>query len=931
MKTFSTLCMAIVAATTLQAQNVVEKRLYTTDFQNWEAVKSTTTPTKKTITTNASKEQLDITFAEVEIAPTGVKGQFNNTEVITAGYAMAAKSATPYIETSVLKSVTRVEFVHAATGSSRGWGLLCKSPEAKKWDTLSTAFCEQRGTKITVPVNRENVQLRWFNLNAVQNAYMTEFTIYGNVTVVPRTFTDFEIDLTKAEPVLPTGVQGSGASYNDAQHDWVDYTIGFKVDGPVRITLGGCQYANKAATVTSGNSKTLLATIDTKSVGCYHNGGTATWTYNVEEADSLIVYCGQYCPYIKVEACDYVESHTVVYFDQNGTRLGAEEVLHGTAFAPKYSISDLTIAEGFAFRGWTTNMGLKVAEGTAIEADMKVYALVTEIEKAVVGTHYIYNMTKASWYQEDHECITITGGKYYNNHGWNIAAGGMVEIAVAGKAYIQVTNCQYSAEADVTVTSKLGKATVTTFAAKAESDGTTTTFFYNGTADTLVLTFGGQAYLHSVAVYNVADEILKDASGMFIVPAGDAASLLLTLMQLQDGDRVFLPNGVYDLGETVLTQVSANNVSLIGQSMEGVVIKNAPDAVNESINNTATLLLTGNNIYLQDLTLQNALDYYKANNGRAVALWDKGTHTICKNVRLLSYQDTYYSNKIGAVRYFEGGEIHGTVDYICGDGSVFFEDVLLYCEKRSSTGGGSDVITASNADQNDKGYVFNRCRIQSECPVVSFGRAWNNAPQCVFLNTIADMGKGEFGFADEGKIARWTLQGMNVLPAIFGEYNTTDTEGKVISPASNLITFTYKDNTKQLETILSADEVAKYAYTSFFGEWNPAAETAQESLYYTIQDGAVVWETTTATLFMIEKNGVAAFVTELPAALEEGMTVRAANSRGGFGPAAINGKRPMAIDNTTANSLRACKRLENGQVLILHQDICYSVLGTILH
>ena len=931
MKTFSTLCMAIVAATTLQAQNVVEKRLYTTDFQDWEAVKSTTTPTKKTVMTKASKEQLDITFAEVEIAPTGVKGQFNNTEVITAGYAMAAKSATPYIETSVLKSVTRVEFVHAATGSSRGWGLLCKSPEAEKWDTLSTAFCTQAGIKTTVEVNRENVQLRWFNLNAVQNAYMTEFTIYGNVTVVPRTFVDFEIDLTKEEPVLPTGVQGSGASFNGAPHGWVDYTIGFKVDGPVRITLGGCQYANKAATVTSGNSKTLLATIDTKSVGCYHNGGTATWTYNVEEADSLIVYCGQYCPYIKVEACDYVESHTVVYFDQNGTRLGAEEVLHGTAFAPKYSISDLTIAEGFAFRGWTTNMGLKVAEGTAVEADMKVYALVTEIEKAVVGTHYIYNMTKASWYQEDHECITITGGKYYNNHSWNIAAGGMVEIAVAGKAYIQVTNCQYSAEADVTVTSKLGKATVTTFAAKAESDGTTTTFFYNGTADTLVLTFGGQAYLHSVAVYNVADEIQKDASGMFIVPAGDAASLLLTLMQLQDGDRVFLPNGVYDLGETVLTQVSANNVSLIGQSMEGVVIKNAPDAVNESINNTATLLLTGNNIYLQDLTLQNALDYYKANNGRAVALWDKGTHTICKNVRLLSYQDTYYSNKIGAVRYFEGGEIHGTVDYICGDGSVFFEDVLLYCEKRSSTGGGSDVITASNADQNDKGYVFNRCRILSECPVVSFGRAWNNAPQCVFLNTIADMGKGEFGFADEGKIARWTLQGMNVLPAIFGEYNTTDTEGKVISPASNLITFTYKDDTKQLETILSADEVAKYAYTSFFGEWNPAAETAQESLYYTIQDGAVVWETTTATLFMIEKNGVATFVTELPAALEEGMTVRAANSRGGFGPAAINGKRPMAIDNTTANSLRACKRLENGQVVILHQDICYSVLGTILH
>ncbi len=922
--------MALAAAMTLQAQNVAEKRLYTTDFQDWEAVKSSATPTTKTVTTKASKERLDITFAEVEINPTGVKGQFSNTEVITEGYAMAAKSATPYIETSVLQSVTRVEFVHAATGSSRGWGLLCKSSDATQWDTLSTAFCTQEGIKATVEVNRENVQLRWFNLNAVQNAYMTEFTIYGNVEVKPRTFKNFEIDLTQENPVLPAGVQGSGASYHDAQHGWVDYTIGFKVDGPVRLTIGGCRYANKNATVTSGNSNTLLATIDTKSVGCYHNGGIATWTYNVEEADSLIVYCGQYCPYIKVEACDYVESHTVVYFDQNGTRLGKEEVLHGTAFAPKYGISDLTIADGFAFRGWTTKLGIKVADGTAIEADMKVYALVTEIEKAAVGTHYIYNLTKASWYQEDHECITITGGKYYNNHGWHIAAGGTVEIAVADKAYIQVANCQYSAEADVKVTSKQGKADVATFAAKAESDGTTTTFFYNGAADTLVLTFGGQAYLHSVAVYNVANEILKDASGMYIVPAGDAASLLLTLMQLQDGDRVFLPNGVYDLGETVLTQVSASNVSLIGQSMEGVIIKNAPDAVNESINNTATLLLTGNNIYLQDLTLQNALDYYKNNNGRAVALWDKGTHTICKNVRLLSYQDTYYSNKIGAVRYFEDGEIHGTVDYICGDGSVFFENVLLYCEKRNVNGGGSDVITASNANQNDKGYVFNRCRIRSECPIVSFGRAWNNAPQCVFLNTIADYSKGEFGFSDEGKIARWTLLGMNVLPHIFGEYNTTDTEGNVISPASNLITFTYKDDTKQLETVLSADEAAKYAYTAFFGDWKPASEAAQESLYYTIQDGAVVWESTPATLFMIEKNGEATFATELPTALEEGMTVRAANGRGGFGPAAINGKRPLAIDHTTANGQKTCKRIENGQVVILYEDTCYSVAGNVL-
>ncbi len=925
-KTISTMCVALVAAMSLQAQTVVEKKLYTTNFQDWANTKISTTPTTKSVTTKASKETLNITFAEVEIVPTGENGKFTNTEVITAGYAMAAKTATPYIETSVLQSVTKVEYVHAATGGKRGWGLLCKSPDAQKWDTLSKAYCAQAGTKVEVLVNRENVQLRWYNLNASQNAYMTEFTIYGNVTVVPRTFVDFEIDLTKAEPVLPTGVQGSGASYNGAQHGWVDYTIGFKVDGPVRITLGGCQYANKAATVTSGNTKTLLATIDTKSVGCYHNGGVATWTYNVESSDSLIVYCGQYCPYIKVEACDYMENHVITYFDQNDNRLGEEEVLHGAAFAPKYTEADLIIGEGWAFRGWTTNIGIKVPAGSAVEADMKVYALVTEKENALVGTHYIYDLTKESFYPEDHECITITGGKYHNNHGWYLQAGGSIELAVAGKAYVRVSKCQYSAEGDVVVTGKQSKSEVVTFGAKGTSDGENYTFFYSGAADTLVLTFGAKAYVHSVAVYNVTDEVKKDASGMYVVPAGDASSLLLTLMQLADGDRVFLPNGTYDLGKTVLTQVSAGNVSLIGQSMEGVVIRNAPDAATESINNTATLLLTGNNIYLQDLTIQNALDYYKANNGRAVALWDKGTHTICKNVRLLSYQDTYYSNKIGAVRYFEGGEIHGTVDYICGDGSVFFENVLLYCEKRSDKGGGSDVITASNADTNDKGYVFNHCRIQSECPIVSLGRAWNNTPKCVYLNTIVDESKGTFGFVDGDKILRWTLQGMNVLPECFGEFNTMDTNGEVVSPSSNNITFIYKDNSKTMETILSADATQAYQYVAFFGDWNPASETAQVALSYTQKGNSIVWSNTSATLFLIEQDGEAILTTELPATLAQGMTVRAANSRGGFGAVAVEGGITTLLNETISNDT-ACKRIENGRVVIYRDHIRYSTLG----
>ena len=200
-----------------------------------------------------------------------------------------------------------------------------------------------------------------------------EFKVYGHsgkpVLFIPcqaGSFVDFEIDLTTETVVLPDGVTGSGASFNGAQHGWVDYTIGFKVDGPVKMTFGGCNYAGKQATVTSHKSGAVLATIDTKTPGCYHNGGVATWTYNSTEEDSLIVYLGQYSPYFKAEATEAVSNFTVTYFDQNGTKLGEESVSANATFTPAYAAKDLILQEGYAFRGWKKADGVKVAEGTVI-------------------------------------------------------------------------------------------------------------------------------------------------------------------------------------------------------------------------------------------------------------------------------------------------------------------------------------------------------------------------------------------------------------------------------------------------------------------------------------------------------------------------------------------------------------------------------------
>jgi pectin methylesterase-like acyl-CoA thioesterase len=93
--------------------------------------------------------------------------------------------------------------------------------------------------------------------------------------------------------------------------------------------------------------------------------------------------------------------------------------------------------------------------------------------------------------------------------------------------------------------------------------------------------------------------------------------------------------------------------------MDGTIIRNAPAVANEGISKTATLLNNGSYNYFQDLTIENALDYYNAGSaGRAVTLQDKGNYTICKNVRLKSYQDTYYSNNANGKFYFEDSDIH---------------------------------------------------------------------------------------------------------------------------------------------------------------------------------------------------------------------------------------------------------------------------------
>jgi pectin methylesterase-like acyl-CoA thioesterase len=312
------------------------------------------------------------------------------------------------------------------------------------------------------------------------------------------------------------------------------------------------------------------------------------------------------------------------------------------------------------------------------------------------------------------------------------------------------------------------------------------------------------------------------AQNVIRVKAGDVQSLLdaIEKANTQNADTmserlfVLIPNGTYDLGERVLTTIIGHNIALVGESMEGTVIMNAPPVEKEGISSTGTLLNRGWDTYVQDLTLKNELDFYHSGPaGRAVCWQDKGHRTIFKRVRMLSYQDTYYSHSEACQHYMEDCEIHGTVDFICGAGDVYFNRCLIVTEK-CKEGAEKNVIAAPRTSVTEWGYVFNGCTIRNIVSPFYLARAWHTHPRCVWMNTRLET-------PEQLLKERYDPYGLRTVDNDFFEFHTTDAQGHDITPQTNVVNFICKEESRQVETIMKADVARKYTLKNIFPDWEP--------------------------------------------------------------------------------------------------------------
>ena len=892
----------------VQVSAIQEKALYSTDFTNWKEIdRSKATDEVVNVKTLYSKEELSFTFNGVGVYPTGTNTKFPEVTgfMQTAKYTGEYKAAEPNVVTSALANITKITLHQAATGGKRGIKVSVKGDGDEDWVVIhNVSIAKASGEDLTLDVNRTNCQIKFENFALGQNAYVTDLTIYGNV------------DMSKT-PML------GSFSLNGEKYQAVDI---FNEDatGKQLATL----LISKKATLISENNPLTDITADNGTIK------STTYTTTGEGNDqkavvSIVVEAnGDEATYELTVA--FKPDFTLTYYNiDETTAIGTQKVEQDATIASfdKEAEGKVTVTDGKKFRGWATSVKQdekKYTTSSVITSDTKLYAVVTDIETANTTARYDFNLQKEGFCADDHEAFCVEGyGKWHDKtHGWTFAAGDKIKILMGGKGYLKLNLCQYSTTGEITLTDPKGNK-IASVDAKANKDGISTILQNSSTeSGEYTLTFAVNAYLHGLSIVNMTEPACTQDGNWYTVKAGDAKSFITTLEIVNaanaatDAPRsyIFLPDGTYDLGDKCLTQISGNNISIIGESMDKTIIVNKPAIENEGIGTTATLLNTSNNLYMQDVTLQNALEYYKSGSaGRAVCLQDRGTQTICKNVKMLSYQDTYYSNEPNGKGqfYFEDSEIHGTVDYVCGGGDVYFNRVLFVNESRKEgEKNGEDVIAAPNS-KSEWGYIFKDCTIENKATNFSLGRSWNNITRLTWLNTTVNQ-KDEI-LNDDKKYAYFTINAMgDAMAAKFRLDVLKDAEGNVFSPAEKKVIFKNSGATQQKaeeNIILTAEEAATYTLDAVFGDWKPEAKAAQATATVTtLKDGKLSW-TGDAKMYLVAKDGkFYTLTTENSLTVNDNkasFTVRAANDMGGFGTA--NGSVSTGINSTMATEATVIK------------------------
>lgn len=532
----------------------------------------------------------------------------------------------------------------------------------------------------------------------------------------------------------------------------------------------------------------------------------------------------------------------------------------------------------------------------------------------------------------------------------NIYITGTAQLVNDGKAPVLVstipaegaTNASANGKIVLTFDEKVkltGNAAATLGTQKIEGavSGKTITFAYKGlnyaTAYTFTLAAGSVADLTDNAtdqeiVLNFTTKTkpaVTKALYDFIVPTdGDFKTALDAAAKRTDTSkrfRIFIKQGDYKIPADEKSKVTGSdgksyanpttymntpNVSIIGEGMDNTSLTNTVPNSGQSANvlegigkgDVLCLQKGATNTYFQDLKMYSSMGDAK---GRDIVLNDQSNRTVCKNVILWAYQDTYVSNNQNGKFYFEDGILRGRTDYLCGKGDVYYNNVELWiCEK-----GG---YLAVPSQPKKYGYIFKDCTIKDATEAkdlngnYALGRPWGKGtPIALYIDTKMEAIPSAAGWNE--------MSGG--YPKRFAEYNSYTSTGSVVDLKDRKKVYDAYDSkdgdnyvNRRNETagdpILAAEEAAFYTVENIMGlddDWDPTAATEQASAPTNVKlnGTTLAWDNNDyALLWAVCKNGKVVDFTITPSYIVDDASatwsVRAANEMGGLSEATVVGQ-----------------------------------------
>jgi pectin methylesterase-like acyl-CoA thioesterase len=288
--------------------------------------------------------------------------------------------------------------------------------------------------------------------------------------------------------------------------------------------------------------------------------------------------------------------------------------------------------------------------------------------------------------------------------------------------------------------------------------------------------------------------VAADGTGDFCTPQG-AVDYVPDDNQLPV--EIFVRKGVYD--GMIYIAPDKSRIHFIGEDRKGAIIAGRNnDRLNPGRLGRSLVSVDANDFVLENMTLRNTTPY---GGSQAEALRVRSDRCVLRNDDFQSFQDTLLlSGRVYATNCY----IEGDVDFIWGEGSVFFDQ----CEIKAVHNG--YYVQARNPAERP-GYVFCQCKLTAapgvaKCLLARIDAGRFPCSQAAFIN--CQMGA-------QVPPAGWEVKGTNVSHLRFGEFHSTDAQGQPVDvsrrhPASRQLT--------EAEAVEWSDPAKVLSYHS---PWNP--------------------------------------------------------------------------------------------------------------